>query len=93
MLGDISGVENIYLVCGYTDMRKSIDGLCAVVEEVVKYYPVKDKDGNVERGADGRIQKKPKKQMSKAEKAQTNSTFPMTHKKRPAGRFFPTANC
>lgn len=32
-----------------------------VVEEVVKYYPVKDKDGNVERGADGRIQKKPKK--------------------------------
>ena len=36
MLGDISGVENIYLVCGYTDMRKSIDGLCAVVEETVK---------------------------------------------------------
>ena len=25
MLGDISSVENIYLVCGYTDMRKSID--------------------------------------------------------------------
>ncbi len=39
MLGDISGVENIYLVCGYTDMRKSIDGLCAVVEEVVKRDP------------------------------------------------------
>lgn len=31
-----------------------------VVEEVVKYYPVQDKDGNVERGADGRIKKKPK---------------------------------
>ena len=39
MLGDISGVENIYLVCGYTDLRKSIDGLCAVVEEVVKRDP------------------------------------------------------
>ena len=39
MLGDISGVENIYLVCGYTDLRKSIDGLCAIVEEVVKQDP------------------------------------------------------
>jgi transposase len=39
MLGDISGVENIYIVCGYTDMRKAIDGLCAVVEEVVKRDP------------------------------------------------------
>lgn len=24
MLGDISGVENIFIVCGYTDMRKAI---------------------------------------------------------------------
>ncbi len=39
MLGDISGVENIYLVCGYTDMRKSIDGLCTVVESTVKQDP------------------------------------------------------
>ena len=23
MLGDISGLEKIYIVCGYTDMRKS----------------------------------------------------------------------
>ena len=36
MLADITKVENIYMVCGYTDMRKSIDGLCAVVEDVVK---------------------------------------------------------
>ena len=27
MLGDVSGLEKIYIVCGYTDMRKSIDGL------------------------------------------------------------------
>lgn len=32
MLGDISGATNIYVVTGYTDMRKSIDGLCAVIQ-------------------------------------------------------------
>lgn len=39
MLGDISRVENIYMICGYTDMRKAIDGLCAVVADVVKRDP------------------------------------------------------
>ena len=39
MLGDISGLERICIVCGYTDMRKSIDGLCAVVEEQLKLDP------------------------------------------------------
>ena len=33
MLADISGVDAIYIVTGYTDMRKSIDGLCALVQE------------------------------------------------------------
>ena len=33
MLGDISGVRDIYIVAGYTDMRKSIDGLCGIIEE------------------------------------------------------------
>lgn len=33
MLADISGVNAIYIICGYTDMRKSIDGLCAIVEK------------------------------------------------------------
>ena len=31
MLGDISVADEIYIVCGYTDMRRSIDGLCAIV--------------------------------------------------------------
>ena len=39
MLADISRVENIYLVCGYTDMRKSIDGLCEVVVDIVRRDP------------------------------------------------------
>lgn len=33
MLGDIAVAENIYIACGYTDMRKSIDGLAAVVQQ------------------------------------------------------------
>ena len=39
MLGDISGLEKVYIVCGYTDMRKSIDGLCAVIEDQLKMDP------------------------------------------------------
>ena len=33
MLGDIAVAENIYIACGYTDMRKSIDGLATVVQQ------------------------------------------------------------
>ena len=36
MVGDISRATNVYIVCGYTDMRKSIDGLCAIVIEQLK---------------------------------------------------------
>lgn len=33
MLGDITAADEIYIVTGRTDMWKSIDGLCAIVEE------------------------------------------------------------
>ena len=37
MLGDISVVDDIYIVCGYTDMRKQIDGLCSIVKNQFIY--------------------------------------------------------
>ncbi|RHT19034.1 IS66 family insertion sequence element accessory protein TnpB [Clostridium sp. AM33-3] len=33
MLADISNVDAIYIVCDRTDMRKSIDGLCAIIQD------------------------------------------------------------
>ena len=39
MIGDITVADEIYIVCGYTDMRKSIDGLCAVVEDKLHMDP------------------------------------------------------
>jgi transposase len=39
MVGDISQVENIYIACGYTDMRKSIDGLSSIVQQNYKLNP------------------------------------------------------
>lgn len=39
MLGDITVAKNIYIACGYTDMRKSIDGLAALVQENFKVDP------------------------------------------------------
>lgn len=39
MLGDISGATNIYIIAGYTDMRKSIDGLCAIIMKQLKEEP------------------------------------------------------
>ena len=36
------GGKRIYLACGYTDMRKSINGLSAIVEVSFKLDPFKD---------------------------------------------------
>ena len=39
MLGDITAAGELYIVAGYTDMRKSIDGLCAIVEDQLHMDP------------------------------------------------------
>ncbi len=36
---DLSTIHQIYIACGYTDMRKSIDGLAAIVQEQFKMNP------------------------------------------------------
>ena len=39
MLGDITAADELYIVTGYTYMRKSIDGLCAIVEDQLHMDP------------------------------------------------------
>lgn len=39
MLGDISKADKIFIATGYTDMRKSIDGLAAIVQQNFKLNP------------------------------------------------------
>ena len=39
MLNDATCFREVYIVCGYTDMRKSIDGLCAIIEDQLKMDP------------------------------------------------------
>ena len=39
MLGDITVARDIYIACGYTDMRKSIDGLAAIVQQQFRMDP------------------------------------------------------
>ena len=42
MIGDISMATNVYIVCGRTDMRKSINGLCAIIQEQFHREPDKN---------------------------------------------------
>ena len=39
MLGDITKAEKIYIACGHTDLRKSIDGLAAIVQQNFQLNP------------------------------------------------------
>lgn len=41
MLGDITIANNIYIITGYTDMRKSIDGLCSIIVQQLHNEPDK----------------------------------------------------
>ncbi len=39
MLAEFAGHLTVYLVTGYTDMRKSIDGLAAIVQGILHMDP------------------------------------------------------
>ena len=39
MLGDLSGVSKIFIITGRTDMRKSFDGLMAIMRDVYELDP------------------------------------------------------
>lgn len=41
MLNDASGFEEIYIACGYSDLRKGIDGLAGIVQQQFKLDPFK----------------------------------------------------
>ena len=40
MLGDISAADEIFIATGYTDLRKSIDGLAAYVKQAFGLDPI-----------------------------------------------------
>ena len=39
MLGDITIATELYVICRYTDMRKSIDGLCTIIKDQLHMEP------------------------------------------------------
>ena len=39
MLGDVSGINKIYIITGRTDMRKSFDGLMSIIRDTYKMDP------------------------------------------------------
>ena len=39
MLSDFTGAEKVYIACGYTDLRKGIDGLAALVQSQFQLDP------------------------------------------------------
>lgn len=42
MLKDFSDASHIYIACGYTDMRRGIDGLASIVQQAFKLDPFED---------------------------------------------------
>ena len=42
MLKDYQQAAQVYIVCGYTDMRKSIDGLAGLIQQKFRLNPFQD---------------------------------------------------
>ena len=40
MLNDFGGADKVYLACGYTDLRKGIDGLATMVQQQFELDPL-----------------------------------------------------
>ena len=39
MLNDFTGADQVYIACGYTDLRKGIDGLARLVQQQFELDP------------------------------------------------------
>ena len=39
MLKDFSGADKVYIACGYTDLRRGIDGLAGMVQQQFRLHP------------------------------------------------------
>ena len=39
MLNDFTGADKVYIACGYTDLRRGIDGLASIVQTQFKLDP------------------------------------------------------
>ena len=39
MLTDFTGADRVYIACGYTDLRRGIDGLAALVQQEFQLDP------------------------------------------------------
>ena len=39
MLSDFTGADRIYIACGYTDLRRGIDGLAGIVQQQFRLDP------------------------------------------------------
>ena len=42
MLSDFTGAAHVYIACGYTDIRKGIDGLATLVQQQFQLDPCSD---------------------------------------------------
>ena len=39
MLNDFTGADKVYIACGYTDLRRGIDGLAGIVQQQFQLDP------------------------------------------------------